>query len=443
VKQIFARLRCILWNGRLGWLWLLAGFNLAWLIQVVLYTSQNGYLPAPFVYDKSDTFMDLFHPMYWSDDPGVYIRWGSVYPPIIFLILQPLKFFVAAGRDVLDAFELRGSGGSLLIALIPVYLLLPLLVLSTRIWRSFSLAVLVPTYLSVVTAAPMLFAVERGNVILLCLPMLAFCLSAEGALCFVAIGLLINLKPYFAVFIVAFLLSRRWADALFVTLAAGAIYVGSGMLLDASFPWFVGNLLSFSQNDQLFSVREMLSMPSSVSALAAALRTYAAQSGGGGILGFDAVVVADTVEIIKWFAILTAFGVLAYVRNVPRNTILALGVVIISNLGTWVGGYSVILYIPLVPILLRMNRAYLYLVALVVLFLPLDAVGLVAQNIGARYSYVSDAVVTVNWTLGLGAVLRPSINLALLAALSYEIFERHLFSRDAPVIGKQHAPGRL
>lgn len=127
----------------------------------------------------------------------------------------------------------------------------------------------------------------------------------------------------------------------------------------------------------------------------------------------------------------------------PRNTILALGVVIISNLGTWVGGYSVILYIPLVPILLRMNRAYLYLVALVVLFLPLDAVGLVAQNIGTRYSYVSDTVVTVNWTLGLGAVLRPSINLALLVALSYESFERYLLSRDAPFMGKQHAPGKL
>ena len=48
----------------------------------------QGTFQLPFSYDKSDTFMDFFHPLYWSNDSGLYTVWGSVYPPLNFLFFN-------------------------------------------------------------------------------------------------------------------------------------------------------------------------------------------------------------------------------------------------------------------------------------------------------------------------------------------------------------------
>jgi len=62
--------------------------NIAGLWYYIDYFASNGYLPSPFVYDKSDTFMDLFNTMYWVYDDGRYTDWGSVYPPLGFFYFE-------------------------------------------------------------------------------------------------------------------------------------------------------------------------------------------------------------------------------------------------------------------------------------------------------------------------------------------------------------------
>ena len=68
----------------------------------------------------------------------------------------------------------------------------------------------------------------------------------------------------------------------------------------------------------------------------------------------------------------------------------------------------------------------LYLLILAVIAMPLDLIVLSSADIGQQYSYLSGSLVNVHWTLGLGSLLRPIINLLLLYLLSYEFASRKL-----------------
>ncbi|WP_299811888.1 hypothetical protein [Tardiphaga sp.] len=385
---------------------------------------QTGYLPAPFVYDKNDTYMDLFHPMFWSDNMGVYTTWGSVYPPINFLFLQPIKYLITSSREAANAFELRADAGKYPVWLFVGYAAIPFLMLRSRLWRVFSAREIIPIFLAIVFASPMLFTLERGNLILLALPVLALAVAATGTLCCIAVAILINIKPYFAIIIFAFFLVRRFEYALITTLAAGAIFLLSGILLDENFMFFVPNVLNFSQEDALFSVREMLSLPSTLSHYAQVLRAVIAQGGGIGLRGVEAGVLATTLEALKWMVLAISLGGLWFARALPLQIVVVVSIAIISNLGTWVGGYSFIFYLPLVPILMKMRYRKLYLGIVLTMFAPLDIVSLLKQDIGLQDVYLSGQSVVVEWSLALGVFVRPPLNLALLVILTFEIIER-------------------
>lgn len=78
--------------SRLGW-WTEMLFALAilgLLVRVAYLFDQNGYLPQPFFYEPSDTFMDWFNTAYWARDPGAYDSWRTIYPPLTFVVLRSL-----------------------------------------------------------------------------------------------------------------------------------------------------------------------------------------------------------------------------------------------------------------------------------------------------------------------------------------------------------------
>src|SRR3954447_23190697 len=64
-----------------GFIMVVAGFfNLARIFFKI------GYLPAPFVFDVGDTFMDWLHTAYWAHNIGAYSVWQSIYFPLSFVI---------------------------------------------------------------------------------------------------------------------------------------------------------------------------------------------------------------------------------------------------------------------------------------------------------------------------------------------------------------------
>jgi hypothetical protein len=388
--------------------------------------TENGYLPSPFVYDKADTFMDFFHSMYWADEPGRYTDWGSVYPPINFLFLKGGRWLLFGQIHESDAFTLRDSAKPLIPFIVAAFAASALFVFRHDLWRGFTGAQKAMFFLVFLLSPPMLFSIERGNLIIFALGFLALALAKPGWTRTFAIGMLINIKPYFALYLVAFAISQRPKELISCTMMAGAIFLISGIVLDEHFLEFLQNLFQFSQDQNLFSPREVLGLPSSVSAFTQVLRMYLFSGGSPSFAGLYIGSIIALVESIKWLAIFATFLSLGLGgRRIPIEITLAATTIAITNLGVWVGGYSFILYVCLIPILCRLTYRKIYLACVVLIFMPIDAISLFNETLGNRYAYLSDATVWVIFQVSLGAFLRPIVNFGLLLTISFDIFKNY------------------
>lgn len=381
----------------------------------------NGYLPTPFIYDKADTFMDFFHPLFWADDDGRYTVWGSVYPPLNFLFLKCVRWLLVGDRQFMDAFALRDYAQHAWIYIVVAYLVASALAVRPELWRGFTSLERGLVSMIGALSSPMLFAVERGNLIVFSLPFLALALAKSDWKSAGAIGVLINIKPYFAIFLLVFALGRRWNELAGATLAAGFIFLLSGVVLDLHFLTFFENLFQFSQ-DVLFSGRELLSMPSSVSAFAEVLRTYYGQGGNFYFENIDMLTIANVINFSKWVTCAAALLCLGLTyRSQSIDDAMAVATVVITNLGIWVGGYSLILYIVAAPIFLRMRFGAIYGLLVLLILSPLDIVTVMTDKIGPQFAYLSGTQLDITWQLGIGSVLRPLLNFGLLLTLIFEM----------------------
>ena len=103
---------------------------------------------------------------------------------------------------------------------------------------------------------------------------------------------------------------------------------------------------------------------------------------------------------------------------------------VITNLGTWVGGYSIVFYAALIPVFNKMRSKWLYFTILSLLAFPLDIFPLLVQYIGQQYSYLSNSYIDVTWTLGLGSLLRPIANMLLLLIIAYDLLGKNERARN-------------
>lgn len=204
---------------------------------------------------------------------------------------------------------------------------------------------------------------------------------------------------------------------------SGLIFVICGLAFDGQFLSFLGNIVNFSQEEGVFSLRELMALPSSVSAVSYVLRNPDGASLASSFVSDTAIdILRWVIEDVKWGAIIFAAVTLGCRAKLLRDAeIVAIIVVVITNLGTWVGGYSFILYSALVPVFLNMKGRWYYLGVLSLVSIPLDIIPIVGETLGVQYSYVVDEFVEIYWTLGAGSLVRPVVNLALLVLTSREV----------------------
>jgi hypothetical protein len=366
--------------------------------------------------------MDFFQPLYWSDNDGRYTVWTSIYPPLNFIFLKLVKLIFLGSANFQGAFELRASAFPVVLFILLSYLLAPIIVLRTKLWSSFTGAEKTLLYFIMILSTPMLFALERGNLIIYALIFLPFVLSSAGLFRVFCIAVLINLKPYLVLLIFFYLVRRNWKYFWLCILLSGMLFVLVGILLDHNFFYFFRNLFSFSQNDSFFSVKEIMAMPSSISAFSYVFNHEAIQHATKYSYFFNLHAIANSISSIKWFVIAWIHFALYKNHNRLSDTqLFAILLVVITNLGIWVGGYSLIFYITLLPVFLTMRYRNIYCVILVLLFAPLDFIPLAKETIGDQYSYLTNSIVTVHWTLGMGSVFKPILNFILMVTMLYEI----------------------
>lgn len=391
----------------------------------------NGYLPSPFIYDKSNTFMDFFNTLYWAYEEARYSEWGSVYPPLGFIVLRVLNF-IFSGSLYGDSEQMRDNSQFVIAGLYLIYLLIPAVIINMRYWKDFLLHEKALIYFIIALSSPMLFTLERGNLILLAPIFLALALSKIGFARSLSIALLINLKPYFALLLIYYVARKNWRGLTGCITISGLIFIITGLALDNDFLYFFINLFSFSQESELFSLREVMALPSSLSAFSYILNHPDGAMFAASLLTHEQVtIIVYLIESIKWTALGIALAILFMKTDKVRDAeIFVLLAVIISNLGIWVGGYTYIFYIALIPVVVKMKANSIYIILLSLIALPLDIIPVLGDYIGMQFSYIAGENIEIYWTMGLGSILRPTANILLLMLLSYELFTRTTISEN-------------
>lgn len=204
------------------------------LVAAVLFFREHGYLPQPFVFDTKDTFMDWFNTAYWANNWGSYDVWRSIYPPLSFVFLD---MFSLPGCYLQSPFHARDCdwlGRATIYAFYALNMLL--------LWLCFRRAD--PATAPMRTAAmalglPLLFTLERGNLILVCF---ACFMLAHGPLLqsrlwrSIAAAATINFKPYLVLPVLALAIRRDWRMLELAGIATIALYCLTLMLVGSGTP---------------------------------------------------------------------------------------------------------------------------------------------------------------------------------------------------------------
>ncbi len=401
------------------------------LLGYFFYYENNSYLPSPFLRDKFDTFMDLFNPLWWATHAGAYTLYQSVYPPINFVFLKAIDFILSVhSHDSPNAFLLRDDGVKMIYFFFICYLIAPFFLLCNGLWGKFTGLEKILIYFIILFSTPMLFVLERGNLILFSLPLLGAVLSSRGFYRLLFIALLINLKPYFLILTIFEILNKKWNDFAVILALSFAITVLFGLLQGESFHLIVINLLGFSASNDLFSPYDVITYPASLSAY-----TYLLNHDGFYLIESAAFksFIGSFIEILKWISI----GFLIYSIGLKNSyisyqkTLFSL-VMIITNLGISVGGYSLIFYFAFIPVLLEMRYKKTLIFFLVAMISPLDLISVYNQySDGAINVYLSSSIIQgFDWDLMLGSAIRPLLNSIVLGVMGAELLELKKRSRN-------------
>ena len=185
----------------------------------------EGFLPQPFVFDTNDTFMDWFNTAYWANHPGAYAVWRSIYPPLSFVFLDLTSL---PGCYLESPFYARDCDWLAQTTIGFFYVLDVVLV-----WLSFRRADPATAPMRTLAFAlglPLLFTLERGNLILVCF---AFFVIAHGPLVrsrrwrALAAAVTINFKPYLLLPVAAWAVKREWRLLELAGFATVAVYLAS------------------------------------------------------------------------------------------------------------------------------------------------------------------------------------------------------------------------
>lgn len=231
------------------WLWLeyAMGIGVLLLIGRAMATLYfEGYLPQPFFYEPSDTFMDWFNTAYWARDTGTYDSWMTIYPPLSFVVLRFLgKASCYAGAEGQMVRDCDWIG---LVAIHAIFVMNIVLVALT--YKKINRRTAIPRAIALSSGMPMMFALERGNILLLCFTamLLGFGpLIRSARIRWIFAGIAVNFKIYLIAAIVAQLLRRRWLWCEGALIATVVVYLLSFGILGVGTPTeIVRNITEFS-----------------------------------------------------------------------------------------------------------------------------------------------------------------------------------------------------
>lgn len=178
-------------------------------IVVLVQSFWYSYLPPPFFWDANDTWRDWFSPVVWSHQRGAYNTWLSIYPPLSFVL-----FKIFSTQSCYPDFDINLVRYCDWVGIVTLHgLYVGNIFLTSWVMLRLDRRTALPRAFALCAGMPMLFGLERGNIVLLCY---TFILLAFGPLVkrawarWLFVGLAVNLKVYLIAGVLAQLLRRRW-----------------------------------------------------------------------------------------------------------------------------------------------------------------------------------------------------------------------------------------
>jgi len=218
------------------------------LLRVYMLFNSNGYLPAPFVFDVSDTFMDWFNTAFWAHNGGAYSSWRTVYLPLSFVITglfgDPRCYnnrpYDARDCDVFGiVFILLMYAGCILVSWLAFRKRDP----STALFRTVAIG----------CGGPLLYALERGQLIMLtyiAMVMLYGNLLRTRGQFVATAAFMANTKVYMVMPLFSLVVKRQWRLFELCLIATVALYLVTLAIVGEGTPL---EILSNLQN--WFSIR--------------------------------------------------------------------------------------------------------------------------------------------------------------------------------------------
>ena len=223
----------------------LAALVLAGLIVAAWQLVQQGRLPQPFYYRVSESLMDLYTPAMWANHGDAYTRWRSLYPPLSFLYL---KLTTLSGCYVGGDVAARDCDWLARSALLAVFLgNVALVYRNYRLWDPRTAA---PRTIAVGLGLPMVYALERGNLLILCFTCFVLgygdLVRSRWLRC-LALAAAMNFKPYLVFVVVPMIIKRRGAWVVACALMGGAIYIATVLWYGSGWPLqIIGNETTYA-----------------------------------------------------------------------------------------------------------------------------------------------------------------------------------------------------
>jgi hypothetical protein len=195
---------------------------------------RDGYLPQPFYYLVHDSLMDLYTTAAWAHRDGAYSTWRTLYPPLSFDLL---RLFTNGKCYIQGETAGRRCDHAALGVLIAVFLANAGLVAWS--YRLIDPRTAIPRAAAVAMGLPMLYALERGNLLIPCFT--AFVLgtgplvrSRWGRI--VALAMSVNFKPYLLGVFLPAVARRDWRWLLSFGAVGLAIYIATFLVEGAGTP---------------------------------------------------------------------------------------------------------------------------------------------------------------------------------------------------------------
>ncbi len=392
---------------------------LALLVYCGWFFDQKGYLPQPFFYEPSDTFMDWFNTAYWSRDPGAYDSWRTIYPPLTFVVVRMLGFDRCyVSNEGLPSRDCDWLG---IVAILTMFVIN--VVLCWLTFRKIDRRTAWQRTIALSMGMPMLFALERGNILLLtftCFILALGPLLASARLRWLAAGLAINFKVYIVAAFAVLLLKRRWRWTEGVALATIGVYLVSYVIFGAGSPIEIyQNIANYSTG---FAVSGLLDIYYSVTYQPLISLLEGMNFPVMRIIGSDLqeTGLAVIVPLMRAGQVLIVVALaVSYLRpEVVTSTRLAALGICLALITSEAGGYTQILVIALV--FMERWKGIARPVALVccyLLCLPGDYVFGVSSDLW-RQSWLSGFQVEIQIGVALGFFLRPGLLILIGISLS-------------------------